>query len=439
MPKINPFAPTSPVNPGMFVGRIPELDRLESCLLQARAGRPVSFMITGERGIGKSSLLNYIKWVAEGYIPASGVTLNFLVVDTDIDASTSRQGLLEKIRLGLEDKLDKTESARSFLKDTWSFLQRVEAGGLKLKAADRDEAEELLLEKFCYALADLAARVTSPDPGLFSATYDGILILIDEADNASHALGLGALLKLLTERLQRRGCSRLLFGLAGLPHLRDVLHESHPSSLRVFEEVPLDTLSDREVSRVIDLCLADADKENPTPTTIADDARGFLIFLSEGYPHFIQQFGFSAFAADTNNTIEVADIEAGGFGHGGALERIGDRYYRNDYYNKIQSESYRRVLRIMADHGNQWTTTDTIRAAFKGKESILTNAIKALLDRKIIVAKEGSSGVYRLHHRGFAWWIKLYTTDQYQLTQMLESTRDSTAEATATPEPKANT
>ncbi|TAK54996.1 MAG: ATP-binding protein [Gammaproteobacteria bacterium] len=427
MPKINPFAPNSPVNPGMFVGRIPELDRLEGCLLQARAGRPVSFMVTGERGIGKSSLLNYMKWVAEGSIAASGTRLNFLVIDTDIDAATTRRGLLEKMRLGLDDALAKTETARSFMKETWSFLQRIEAGGVKVKASERDEQDELLVEKFSYTLADLINRITSSEQSLFSATYDGILILIDEADNASKALGLGSLLKSLLERLQRRGSTRLVIGLAGLPSLRDVLFESHPSALRIFEEVPLDTLSDPEVSRVIDLCLADANKVNPKPTAIAGDARSFLVWLSEGYPHFIQQFGFSAFAADSNDVIEIADIEAGGFGHGGALERIGDRYYRNDFYNKIQSESYRRVLRIMADHGKEWITKDSIRAAFKGKESILTNAIKALVDRKIIIVKEGSLGVYRLHHRGFAWWIKLYTTDQEQLTLMIESSKDATA------------
>jgi Cdc6-like AAA superfamily ATPase len=61
MAKINPFAPNSPVHSGMFVGRVAELVKLESCLVQTRAGSPSNFMLTGERGIGKSSLLNYIK------------------------------------------------------------------------------------------------------------------------------------------------------------------------------------------------------------------------------------------------------------------------------------------------------------------------------------------------------------------------------------------
>ena len=66
MAKINPFDPNSPVHAGMFVGRVPELIRSESCLVQTKAGSPSNFMLTGERGIGKSSLLNYIKSIAEG-------------------------------------------------------------------------------------------------------------------------------------------------------------------------------------------------------------------------------------------------------------------------------------------------------------------------------------------------------------------------------------
>ncbi|MFI5246951.1 MAG: ATP-binding protein [Nitrospirales bacterium] len=69
MARINPFAPNSPVAPGMFVGRLPQVDAFEEALLQTRAGRPKGFMLTGERGIGKTFLLQYFKLVAQGHIP----------------------------------------------------------------------------------------------------------------------------------------------------------------------------------------------------------------------------------------------------------------------------------------------------------------------------------------------------------------------------------
>lgn len=421
MPKINPFAPNSPVNPGTFVGRLNEIRRLEVSLIQAKAGRPVNFMITGERGIGKSSLLNYIKYVAQGSIPIDGAKLAFLVIDTDIDQNTTQLGLVKKIELGLEKALAKTEPARNFFREAWAFIQRVEAAGIGLKPNDRSETEELLLEDFSYSLAELSNRICSetPDDVLFATRYDGILMLLDEADNASSKLHLGSFFKLLAERLHRRGCDHVVFGIAGLPELRNVLVSSHASALRLFDELTLGRLSADEANQVIDICLAEANRENVEQTTITDSARAHLALFSEGYPHFIQQFGYSAFATDTDNQIDEKDVAIGSLGKGGAMELIGDRYYRDNFYNKIQAESYRQVLRIMASNLDGWVSKKDICARFKGKNATLNNAIKTLRDRQIILSKEGEPGVYRLQHKGFALWITLYTTDPTELQKSL--------------------
>lgn len=428
MSKVNPFAPNSPVHPGMFVGRVAELTRLETALVQTKAGNPSNFMITGERGIGKSSLLNYIKFVAEGTMQGIEETqVSYLVIDTDLDANTTQLGLVKKIELGVNRALGKSEAARSFLKQTWEFLKRVEAAGVKLKAQESIHSDELLLEEFAYSLAEIVSRLCGDDLSLFGARYDGILILIDEADNASPQLALGSFLKLLTERLQRRGCTRLAIGLAGLPELRNVLMSSHASSLRLFEELLLGRLSEAEVHQVIDVGLRRACEVNARPISITPEAKHSLAFFSEGYPHFIQQFAYSAFAVDADDMIDEQDVTTGAFGHRGAMELIGDRYYRDSFYNKVQKESYRQVLRIMADNLDDWVTKRDIKAKFRGPESTLDNALFALRERKIILPKEGERGVYRLQHKGFAWWIKLYTEDPSTRQQQPPRVEESSA------------
>ena len=107
------------------------------------------------------------------------------------------------------------------------------------------------------------------------------------------------------------------------------------------------------------------------------------------------------------------------------MEKIGDRYYRNDFYNKIQKGSYRQVLRIMAENDNRWVSKNDIRAKFKGRSTTLDNAIHALRDRNIILTKEGERGVYRLQHQGFAFWIKLYTTEPHERQVHLEEKANS--------------
>jgi len=63
--KQSPFTPGRPVQPEYFVARIKEIQRLERAIKQTVSGRNENIFITGQRGIGKSSLAGFIKYVAE--------------------------------------------------------------------------------------------------------------------------------------------------------------------------------------------------------------------------------------------------------------------------------------------------------------------------------------------------------------------------------------
>jgi hypothetical protein len=409
--RINPFEPNSPVTREMFVGRTRELAVLRGQMGQTKAGRPAHFSLIGERGIGKSSLLNYTKSLARGHVEPGEQAFNFLVIDTDLQPGTSQFGLMKKIEYGLKRELEGAERARAILSSAWEFLQRVEGAGFRINADPHSTADDVLLERFADALAETANRLCA-DSGMNLVSgprFDGIMILIDEADKGRQ-VHLGLFLKLLTERLQRRECRHVMIGLAGLPDLRQVLLESHPSSLRVFEELSLERLWDQDVIRVIQLCFGRAEKENKRPTRITLGAQQALLALSEGLPHFIQQFGYSSFAVDDDFVVDEDDVTTGAFGSNGALKTIGDRYYRDSFYNRIQKDSYREVLRIMADHLDDWVPKGVIRVRFSGTPSTLDNALQALRDRGVILSKEGERGVYRLQQKGFALWI-LYTSD----------------------------
>ncbi len=157
--RTNPFRPNSPVNPGMFVGRLDELEALEQSLVQTRAGQPKHFMVTGERGIGKTSLLNYLRWVAQGQIDVDGDTFRFLVVDVDVEKSTTPSSLARKIERALRNELGKTEPARNFLAKTWGFLNRIEAAGISVREATGPQSQEDLLDELAYSLAQTSERI----------------------------------------------------------------------------------------------------------------------------------------------------------------------------------------------------------------------------------------------------------------------------------------
>lgn len=402
--KINPFNPNSPCGPGMFAGRIREIEAIEQILYQTASDKGHGFLLLGQRGIGKTSLLNLMKYQAEGSIEAQGHKFNFLVIELDIAKETTQIQLIKKIQLGLKRKLAKTEKSRKLFSDIWEFIGKIEVAGSKINTSSQIDPE-MFFEEFCYSIADTIKRITSKDNDLDN--YDGILIIIDEADNASPELDLGTFVKLLYERIQKEGTRRLMIGIAGLPKTKAILSESHPSSIRIFEELMLDRLEEKDIDYVIKRVLEHSKEINKKETQISDEGLSLLIELSEGFPHFIHQYGYCAFDISDGEQITEQNVADGAFGDNGAIEKIGDKYYRDDYYNKIKVESYRQVLKIMAEKLDTWVTRTYIKNRFKGKDSTLNNAISALRSRGIILDKEGSRGKYRLQDKGFAWWIAM--------------------------------
>ena len=147
-PKINPLRPGSPVNPDMFVGRLGEVEQLEGALFQTRADHPSHFMITGEGGIGKTSLLHYLRYLASGDVALGDESLNFLVIDCDLSEVSTLPSLLMRIESTLTRKLGKTERARKFLADAWSFLQRIEIADSRIRERNPTVHPDILIDEF---------------------------------------------------------------------------------------------------------------------------------------------------------------------------------------------------------------------------------------------------------------------------------------------------
>src|SRR5690606_26691077 len=128
-----------------------------------------------------------------------------------------------------------------------------------------------------------------------NAEIDGVLFLIDEADKPETSARLGEFAKLFSEKMIRLSCGNVSLGLAGQPSLLDKLKATHESSPRLFTIYSLGTLSPEDIKAVVKAGLDEANAKNPIATTIDSEAEQLLCELSEGYPHFIQQFAYSAF------------------------------------------------------------------------------------------------------------------------------------------------
>jgi hypothetical protein len=401
--KANPFRPGGIVAPGMFAGRYEEILALERCLLQTKNGNPHHFLLRGERGIGKSSLLFYLEAVARGEISSleSG-RFKFLPVSVELDRNAKFDDVVRRVGRELQRGLAPLERAKELLKEAWGLLKRIEAFGVKYSDSDdAAKAQDEAIDALVTSIAEATERLSSE--------IDGILLTIDEADKPPATANLGVFAKLLTERLTKRRCNRAVLGIAGLPDVVGKLRKSHDSSPRIFDIMSLDQLSESERLQVVRMGLSAAKEMNGRDITITPEAESMIVKFSEGYPHFIQQFAYSAFDADEDDNIDRDDVVKGALGDNGALHQLGIKYFEELYFEQIGSDEYREVLRAMSDDLDAWVTKEQIRTKTGLKPHTVNNAIVALKKRNIIIPMQGKAGVYRLPSRSFAVWIGAFT------------------------------
>jgi len=398
MLKFNPFQPGSVVAPGMFTGRAEEIQSIEQCLFQTKHGNPQSFFVTGERGIGKSSLLVYINSVLSQGVPGlHGVAFNFLTVPINCSGCGSPIDLIQRIARGLKNCLLQHRDRKEQASSLWNLITNWEIMGSKYVV----ESGEDFIDA---AIDDIVAKIVH----FFDADIQeivGILFLIDEADESAECIELGSFLKSFSEKLSWADCKQVCFGLAGLPGLIDSLSASHDSSPRLFEIMDLKPLMDDERRAVIARCLTQANEKNENSTVIEPKAEQALCDISEGYPHFLQQFGYCAFRADQDFTIDLEDVMKGAFDEHGALDQLGQKFFNKMYTEQIFSDDYRKVLHTMAKSGDAWISKADLVKNSGVSVSQVGNALTSLKSKEIIIHDEAVKGRYRLPTKSFAVWI----------------------------------
>lgn len=402
--RFNPFRPGRIAGPGVFAGRGAELLELQRILLQAKNGNAQHFLLAGERGIGKSSLMLFVKLLASGQLkPLDYENYRFLVLELELEPNNTYPHIIKKIAASLRRETARFEPVKEAIKSVVGVLKKVEAYGFKYGGELENIDDHELLE-------DLVGATIGAIEAL-KDEIDGILILIDEADKAPVEANLGSFAKIFTDRLTKAQCDNVCLGLAGVTGVIPKLRASHESAPRIFTVLELEPLEVEERKEVVIKGVDQANEKNPEKTSVSADALEAIAKLSEGYPHFLQQFAYSAFEADQDYNIDLPDVVDGASAENGALDQLGQKYFQQMFYEKINSDEYRLVLRAMAeDTEGGWKTKDEIRKATQLKETTLGNAIRILKERDIIIAKLGEQGVYRLPSASFAAWIRARKT-----------------------------
>lgn len=329
-PLRNPFSPGAGSPPPEMAGRQPILDRATLALHRLKAGRSEkSFLLVGLRGVGKTVLLNEIYKLAEtnGY--------KARMVEAHEDKSLAAL-LLPPLRQVLFT-LDRMESVSEKVKRSFRVLKSF-FNGIKVKVQDVELSLDVDPETGTADSGDLESDL----PALFEAIGDAaadrrtaVAIVIDELQYLSEQ-ELSALI-MSVHKISQRQLPLFLVG-AGLPQLV-ALSKSYAERLFDFPKVGPLEFHDAVAA------LQEPVKEQGVRFT--DEALVEIISKTQGYPYFLQEWGYQAWNLGEGSVI---DIKAAQAATAASLRRLDESFFRVRFDRLTPRE--KEYLRALAELGS---------------------------------------------------------------------------------------
>lgn len=308
-PVRNPFAPGAGTQPPELAGRDEIISAAQIALQRVLIGRPEkSQILLGLRGTGKTVLLNKIEQFAEEH--------NHLTASIEAPDGTPLAELLyPKIHQTLR-RLSMIESAKASAHSAMRSLRgfasafRLSVGDVSISVdPEPGSADSGILE---YDLSDLFIRV-----GLAAKSGGKAwTLLIDEVQYLAKE-ELSALIVAI-HKVNQRQLPVLFFG-AGLPQIAALSGDAKSYAERLFNYPTIGPLDETAAQAAIRQPIEDEGEK------ISDDALEEIVSLTQGYPYFLQEWGYQAWNVADASPIDIEDVADAS---SAALRRLDEGFFR---------------------------------------------------------------------------------------------------------------
>lgn len=328
----NPFSPGAGSPPPELVGREGILEQARVLLGRVKEKRPEkSLLLTGLRGVGKTVLLNEIERLA--------ARTGYRTVQLEAHEDKALAAMLVPPLRKLLFELDRVAGAGDKAKRGLAVLKGF-MNGVKLTMGDIEVGLDIEAEKGAADSGDLESDL----PNLFMAVAEAaeerktpVALLIDELQYFS-AQELSALIMAM-HKMQQRQLPMVLLG-AGLPILPRLAGESKSYAERLFSFPDIGALSEPDANKAL---------QDPTKAVGVEFEAAALkeIFrLTQGYPYFIQEWGYQSWNRAAGPPITLAVVQAA---TATVIERLDANFFRVRFDRLTPGE--KRFLRAMAGLG----------------------------------------------------------------------------------------
>lgn len=288
----NPYRPGAGTSPPALLGRDELIDHFGTTVRRALAGRPgKSVMPIGLRGVGKTVLLNRFAEIAE----QEGLAVGFIEAPESGDFRVLLVNRLRKILLAYDNDR-KTAKVLKALRVLKTFTLQLPDGSrfaidvdALAGAADSGDLSEDVTD-LLLAAGEAAQERDS-----------GLLLAVDEVQYLA-AEELAALITAI-HRTTQQDLPVVLVG-AGLPQLPGLAGDAKSYAERLFEFPQIGSLERDDARAAIVVPAADRGVE------LTDRAVGAIIERAQGYPYFLQEWGYQVWNAAGASPVEHDLVEA---------------------------------------------------------------------------------------------------------------------------------
>jgi Holliday junction resolvasome RuvABC ATP-dependent DNA helicase subunit len=375
----SPFTPGRPVPVDLFVGRSDEIKHLMARAAGAARGKFQAAFISGERGIGKSSLASFVRLLAEK-------DHNMLGLHIFLGGVTTLEEMVRRVF----DRLIKESIEKPWYKKVSDFLgdhvRKVGLFGISFEfGASRDELKRTVHD-FAPAMRNLMRQL--------GEEKTGIILILDDINGLASLPAFANWLKSLVDEIATSQKSLSLYLLlVGTEERRRSLVQAQPSSARLFDVVEIRAWSTEDTRAFFKQAF------NTVGMTVDKNALDPLARYAGGLPVLAHELGDAAFRASENSTISLEDAVSGVVA---AADIIGRKYLRPQVLEEIRSERYRRILQklVAGQLGAEFKRKEVLALLSKDEEKVVDSFLKKMVRLDVFVRDSSGRGrgAYRFRH-----------------------------------------
>ena len=368
-PVRNPFAPGAGTPPPELAGRSAILERVEVTLGRVKQGRAAkSVLLIGLRGVGKTVLLNRIHTMAED----AGYKSVFKEAHEDKPLPALLVPALRQLLLSLDQVGKLSEKVKRGLRVLKSF-----ASSLKVKYGDLEVNLDIDPERGIGDSGDIEIDL----PDLLIAVAEAglarkkpIALIIDELQYLNE-VELSALIMGM-HKIAQRQLPMVLFG-AGLPQLVGNTGKSKSYAERLFDFPDVGPLKKQDAE------IAIAEPITRESERIAKNAVERIISATQGYPYFLQEWGYQCWNSADSSPILIKDIDRA---TPIILKKLDESFFRVRLDRLAPAE--KKYLRAMAELGPGPHRSGDIADVLKVKVQSVAPVRSALIKKGMIYSPQ---------------------------------------------------